>query len=338
MKSLSTKQRAALLVVAILAIVGAVYFTVLRNSGTSELILYGNIDIRDVTLGFRVPGRVGAIAVDEGDSVRAGQELARLDTTPIELEVREARANAAAIGARVALLKAGFRSEDISQARATVAERQAALANAEQQLARQEQLKGTGAVAQRVYDEALAARDQSRARLDAAQASLTQMQSGYRVQEVAEAEANQQRGLAVASQAQQRLIDAVLRASADGIVLTRAIESGAIVGAGTPAFTLSLRSPVWARVYVAEPDLGKAAEGSSVLLYTDSRPDRPYHGRVGFVSPTAEFTPKNVETPDLRTALVYRARIVVSDADQGLRQGMPITVKLADRTAATATK
>jgi HlyD family secretion protein len=120
----------------------------------------------------------------------------------------------------------------------------------------------------------------------------------------------------------------VLRAPADGVILTRAVEPGTILAAGGAVFTESLLAPVWARVYVNEPDLGRVPPGRAVLVYTDSHADKPYHGRIGFVSPTAEFTPKNVETPELRTALVYRVRVVVGDADRALRQGMPVTVHL----------
>jgi HlyD family secretion protein len=322
-------RRGILLIAGLATLVAVVLGILWHNRADHGLTLYGNIDIREVTLGFRVSGRIATLLVDEGDSVHDGQVLARLDTTPLELELNEARANASAIGARMDLLKAGFRTEDVEQARATVAERRAALVDAEQLLARQEQLKGTGAVAQRVYDDAVAARDQARARLKAAEEAFEEFRSGYRRQEIAEGERNHVRALALAAQAEQRLADAVLQAPSDGVVLTRAVESGAILAAGTPVFTLSLIKPVWARIYIGEADLGRAVPGRAVLIYTDGRPDHPYHGQIGYVSPVSEFTPKNVETPDLRTALVYRARVVVSDPDEGLRQGMPVTVKLS---------
>ncbi len=324
---MSSSQKRIALIIAVLAVCLAVGIGVYRHNRAGRATpLYGNIDIREVTLGFRVAGRVAKLSVDEGDRVREGQELARLDTKPTEIDRDEARASAGALGARLELLKSGFRSEDVEQARATLDERRAAAANAEQLLARQEKLKGTGAIAQRTYDDAFAARDQARARLAAATRALEELQRGYRHQEIVEGEANHARALAQLAAAEQRLADAVLLAPADGVVLTRAAESGAILAAGTPVFTLSLVKPVWARIYVSEPDLGRFNPGKAVLLYSDARPDRPYHGQIGFVSPTAEFTPKNVETPDLRTALVYRARVVVSDADESLRQGMPVTV------------
>jgi HlyD family secretion protein len=328
MPDLSPKRRLLIGAALLAAIALGTWFFVSRAARASELVLYGNVDIREVTIGFRVAGRLAQLNVDEGDAVHAGQEIARLDLTPLQLELDEARANAAALGRRLALLQSGNRPEDIAQALAAVEERRALLQDAADLLGRQERLRGTGAVAERVYDDALAARDAAQARLEASEQALAEQRRGYRVQEIAEAQANHTRALALAAEAAQRLADAVLAAPADGVVLTRAVEPGAILAAGTPVFTLSLRAPVWARVYVSEPDLGRVAPGRAVLLYTDSHPEHPYHGRIGFVSPDAEFTPKNVETPELRTALVYRARVVVTDADEALRQGMPVTVRL----------
>jgi HlyD family secretion protein len=330
MATLSPKRRLLIGVALLLAILVGAYVALTHTRRSNALTLYGNVDIREVTVGFRVAGRLASLDVDEGDAVHAGQELARLDLTPLQLELNEARANAAAIGRRMALLQSGYRAEDVAQARAAVEERRAILKNAEDTLARQERLRGTGAVAEHVYDDALAARDEARARLESAAQALTEQRSGYRHQEIAEAEANHTRAVAAAAESEQRLEDAVLTAPADGIVLTRAVEPGAILSVGTPVFTISLRTPVWARVYVSEPDLGRVAPGRAVLLYTDSRPDHAYHGQIGFVSPDAEFTPKNVETPELRTALVYRLRVVVTDADDALRQGMPVTVRVGD--------
>jgi HlyD family secretion protein len=327
--NLPVSPQRLLIILAVTLVAAAIAGTLIwRGRGDHELMLYGNIDIREVTLAFRVGGRVAGLLVDEGDAVREGQSLARLDPKPLELERNEARANAAAVAARAALLRAGYRAQDVEQARATLAERRAAAVNAERLLERQEQLKDSGAVALRVYDDAVSARDQARARLKAAEQAYEELSLGYRNQEVAEGEANRARAEAALAASEQRLEDSVLLAPADGVVLTRAVEAGAILAAGTPVFTISLVRPVWARVYVNETDLGRFSPGRAVLLRTDSAPNHPYHGQVGFVSPTAEFTPKNVETAELRTALVYRARVIVTDPDEALRQGMPVTVTL----------
>jgi len=126
-----------------------------------------------------------------------------------------------------------------------------------------------------------------------------------------------------------QLADTELHAPSNGVILTRAQEVGAIVQAGATVLTLSLQTPVWVRAYVDEPHLGDVHPGAKVEVFTDSKPDQPYHGQVGYISPRSEFTPKSVETEELRTSLVYRLRVVVSDPDASLRQGMPVTVKLA---------
>ena len=323
------RRRLVIAGVALLVLVAAVAGYYLRRHGAHEIVLYGNVDIREVNLGFRVGGRVESLEVDEGDTVKAGQVLARLDPAPLLAELNEAKANANSIDARLKLFHAGYRPEDVAQAQAVLVERKATLANAEQTLARLTELNGTGAISSRTFDDAVAARDEAKARVAQAAESARQYERGYRREEINEAQANFGRSQAAVSQADLRLKDSVLTAPEAGIVLTRAAERGAILSAGATIFTVSLSRPVWVRAYCAEPDLGAVAPGREVLIYTDSRRDRPYHGQVGFVSPTAEFTPKNVETPDLRTALVYRLRVVVSDPDEALRQGMPVSVKFA---------
>jgi HlyD family secretion protein len=334
--SIKRRRRVALAAGAVVILVAAGGWLAVRTRGDDPPTLYGNVDIRDVALAFRVPGRIAALDVDEGDRVTAGQVLARLDAVPLERELRESSANAAALRARLTLLRSGYRPEEVAQARATVVERRAALDNADQLLARQTELRGTGAIAARTYDDAVAARDEARARLVAAEQVLTQYQAGYRRQEVAEAEANTARAEALVAQSELRVEDAVLRSPSDGVVLTRAVEKGAMVVTGATVYTVSLTRPVWVRAYAAEPDLGRVVPGRSVEVYTDARPGRPYRGRIGYVSPAAEFTPKNVETPDLRTSLVYRFRVIVDDPDDALRQGMPVTVRLGPAPASAA--
>jgi HlyD family secretion protein len=111
-------------------------------------------------------------------------------------------------------------------------------------------------------------------------------------------------------------------------VFTRAQEPGAILQTGTTVLTVSLQKPVWVRAYIEEPDLGRIHPGMNVQVYSDSKPGKAYEGKIGYISPRAEFTPKTVETSELRTSLVYRLRVVVENPDDGLRQGMPVTVKL----------
>ena len=150
------------------------------------------------------------------------------------------------------------------------------------------------------------------------------------MQDIEQAKATLEQAQAELAQAELNLHDTTLTSPSDGTILTRAVEPGSMLNEGGTVLTLSLTRPVWIRAYVDERNLSQAQPGREILLYTDGRPDKPYHGKIGFVSPTAEFTPKTVETPDLRTDLVYRLRIVVTDADDALRQGMPVTIKFGD--------
>ena len=317
---------AILVIVLILALGAWAYWG--RAATQGELRLYGTVDIREVTLAFRVGGRLATVNVDEGTTVRAGEVLAQLDPGPLQNSLQAATANLAAVQARNALLRQGYKREDIEQARANLQGRQAALAEADKQVARQRDLVPTGAAPQRVLDSAQAQRDQADAHVKAAKEQLASLSKGYRKEEIAESDAMVQSAGAALEAAKLNLQDATLKTPTDGMILTRAVEPGSMLAAGNAVLSLSLTHPVWARAYVGEKDLGAFATGTKVLLLTDSRPGKPYHGTVGFVSPTAEFTPKNVETADLRTALVYRLRVTVQDADAAIRQGMPVTLHL----------
>ncbi|MFM4940102.1 secretion protein HlyD [Aeromonas enteropelogenes] len=320
------KQRIALLAV-LLALIGGYLWWQGRPADGS--VLYGNVDIRDVNLAFRVGGRVSEVLVDEGDAVQAGQLLARLDPAPLIHSRDSAQANLAALTAANALMHKGYRSEETDRARASLSAAEAAALEADKQWRRQRALAATGAISRGQLDTARSQRDQTRAQVRAAREQLAQLETGYRPEEIAQSDAQLQGAKATLASAELALADAALTAPSDGIILTRAVETGSMVQAGATAFNLSLTTPVWVRAYVEEPWLGHFPSGARVQLTTDSRPDQPYQGVVGFVSPSAEFTPKSVETPDLRTHLVYRLRIVVQDPDPALRQGMPVTVRLA---------
>lgn len=317
-----------LVLVVLLAAAAAGYAWHVYHPRKTALVLSGNVDIREVNLAFRVGGRVRTLAVDEGATVQPGQVLGELDTEPLRNALAQAEAGLQSSVAKDAMMRAGYRVEDVARLRAALQGQQAVLLNAEQVLARQRQLAGTGAVAERTLDEARATRDRAAAETEAARQQYEQAQRGYRKEDVAQAAADLALARANVATAQLQVSDALLRAPSSGVILTRAVEAGSMVTAGATAFTLSLNDPVWVRAYAEEGDLGRIGSGTAVTVLTDA--GRRYAGLVGFVSPTAEFTPKQVETQDLRTALVYRLRVVVSHPDGGLRQGMPVTVRLAN--------
>jgi HlyD family secretion protein len=292
--------------------------------------LFGNVDIREVNLGFRVFGRLAEVLFDEGDPVKAGEIVARLDDEPYRREVDEARGQLGSLKARLQLLEAGNRPQEIAQARALVREREVTAANAERTYKRQEDLLGSKAVSVQERDEAEATYRESEARLNSAREALNLLEVGFRSEDIAQAKADLARAQAALASAELKVQDTVLKAPTDGVVLTRAQEPGAILQSSTTVLTISLKQPIWVRAYIGEPDLGRIHPGMKVQVFTDSRPQSPYGGQIGYISPRAEFTPKNVETTELRTSLVYRLRVVVDKPDEGLRQGMPVTVKLVE--------
>ncbi|MEF2071140.1 secretion protein HlyD [Consotaella aegiceratis] len=295
-----------------------------------EFVLYGNVDIRQATLGFRVSGRIAGLSVDEGDAVKAGDVLATLDARSYESALRVAQANAAALRATLDKLKAGPRPAEIAQAKATYDQHLASVRYADLALTRAKQLRQQGTVSQGTLDEAEATSDEAKAQAEAAKSALNLLEEGTRAEEIAAAEAQLRAAEAEVETACLSLEDARLVAPSDGIILSRVEEEGAIVSSSDTVFVLSLTRPVWVRAYVGEPDLGRVHPGMAVRVASDTRPGQSYEGTVGFISPVAEFTPKSVETPELRTDLVYRLRVVIDNPGPDLRQGMPVTVQLED--------
>ncbi|MBW9056528.1 secretion protein HlyD [Rhizobium mesosinicum] len=293
---------------------------------TRQFALYGNVDIRQVSLGFRVNGRLASLAVDEGDMIKSGDVLGKLDTAPFEAAVTSAEANVAALQATLDKLKAGPRPTEIAQAEAAHDESLAALRNANIAYDRARQLRPQGTISEASLDQATANRSMAAARADSTEQALKLLQEGSRVEDIANAEAQLKAAQSSLTSARISLADAELRAPDNGVILSRVREPGAIVSPADTVYVLSLTQPVWVRSYVAEGDLGRLHPGMKVQVTSDTQPDKPYDGTVGFISPVAEFTPKSVETPQLRTDLVYRLRIVIDKPGPDLRQGMPVTV------------
>lgn len=320
----------------ILAVVGAGvwYLTQRRAVDNGTLRLYGNVDIRQVELGFRVPGRIGQMHFEEGDSISRGALLASLDKQPFLDDLAAKEAAVAQATANLGKLEAGNRPDEIEQARAMVNERKAALEYAQQTFDRQQKLSQQDFASRSSYDQSVSNLNQAKASLRSAELALTLMIDGPRKEDIAAARAALEAAKAQRDITRTSLKDADIFAPADGVILTRAVEPGAIVATGNTVFTLSMRAPVWVRAYIAEPNLGRIHPGMTVRLATDTKPDAPYEGQIGFISPVAEFTPKTVETPQLRSDLVYRFRVVVRNADDALRQGMPVTVHVTPEAGA----
>jgi len=319
-----------------LALAGLGWWLTHRPSGNHEIVLYGNVDLREVDLAFNDSQRIAQVLVQEGDRVHQGQVLARLDTSRLTPQLEQAEAQAKAQAAVLQRLHNGSRPQEIAQARANLA-----LAQAEAREARDNYLRvravfqsSSGrAVSQQDLDNSKAQWDVAQAKVAVSRKALELAVIGPRAEDIAQAQAMLDADRANAALLEQELADATLKAPLDAIIRSRLAEPGDMASPQKAAFTLAITDPKWVRAYVSESDLGWVHPGMRASVRVDSFPQRRFAGWVGFVSPVAEFTPKTVETPDLRSSLVYEVRVFVKDPGDELRLGMPATVDLPLRAA-----
>jgi HlyD family secretion protein len=317
-------------IVAVLSIAGWFLYQQFTATPQRILTLQGNIDIRQVNVGFRVTGRVKEMKLEEGDVVHAGDLIATLDDVPYQDQVRLAEAQVAQAQANYSKMVNGYRPEEIEQAKAQLAQAKANYQNALRYFERQDALQQSHVISKSDYDNALASRDSLKGQVDLSQANLNLELAGNRFEDIDSAKAQLENSKANLATARQNVDDCKLFAPVDGVIITRALEPGTIVSTSSVIYSICQNEPVWVRTYVDERDLGRIYPGMKALVYNDTDPNHPYVGQIGFISPVAEFTPKNVETRELRTDLVYRLRVIVAKPDRYLRQGMPVTLRMVD--------
>ena len=323
------KKIALALALGVLAAVVCGSFAVLGMYGDAgRITLYGNVDIRQLDAAFRVGGRVSKVLVEEGEEVRAGQVLAELDDDPLRQAHAAASAKLAEQQAVLLKLERGYRAEEVAQAEAAVVGARALADHALHEFRRIERLRASNAVSQKDFDSAQAAFVDAGAGLKSATENFAKLKSGYQQEDVEAQRSTVAVARAQLDQARTALDDAVLKAPQDGVVLTRVREAGSMIQPGQAVYALSLTRPVWIRAYVKQPRLGLIKPGMSVRVAVDSAPGKSWPGVVGFISPKAEFTPKSVETQEVRDDLVYRIRVVAEDPENVMRQGMPVTVTI----------
>jgi len=318
-------------VVVLLLIIAAAYVFYNQQQAplsANTLTLFGNIDIREVQLKVNASEHITSIFVEEGDRVKKGQLLAKIDTQLLQAKLAEAQANLAVQQQVVARLHAGSRPQEIKKARADHAAAKAEARAAKDTAHRLEKLLPKKQASADDVETAHAKAEAAKARADSVAETLALIIAGPRKEDVAVAEAQLKARQAAVELAKQQLDDASLYSPADGIIRNRILEPGDMVSPQSAIFTLALVDPVWARVYVPETSLGKIAPGFDAEIISDSYPGKVFHGWVGYISPTAEFTPKNVQTAELRTRLVYSIRVYACNANNKLRLGMPVTVKI----------
>ncbi|MFZ3024443.1 HlyD family efflux transporter periplasmic adaptor subunit [Pseudomonas sp.] len=296
------------------------------------LVLHGNVDIRQISLAFDGNGRIASLSVDEGEGVHKGDVVAVLDTRTLELQAEQAQAQIEVQQQNLKLLRSGSRPQEIAQARSRTLAAQADAARAAQDQARLQGIadstKGRGVSAQDL-DRVKSSVQVARATVAERQEAQRLTEIGPRQEELAGAEAQLKASQAQLALLQHQAEQGQLKAPADAVVRSRLLEPGDMVTPQRPVLALALTEPKWVRVYVNEPDLGRVKPGMSASVFTDTSPERAIVGTVGYISSVAEFTPKAVQTEELRSSLVYEVRVLVKDPDNSLRLGQPATVKLA---------
>ncbi|MBI3432551.1 MAG: efflux RND transporter periplasmic adaptor subunit [Hydrogenophilales bacterium] len=322
------KKLIPIVVAVVVVLAGIASFCHNEAPPPNKLTLHGNVDIRQVELAFNASGRIAQIQVQEGDRVKAGQLLARLDTERLRLSRQQAEEQTAIQRHVVARYLAGSRPEEIRLARAQRDAARVAVQDAEAYYQRQVDLVARHFISQQQADSARFALDKARDQLKAAEESLRLAELGPRKEDVAAAQATLAANEAAVAVIQRDLQEGELHAPSDGVIENRILQPGDMASPQKPVFTLALTDPVWVRTWLAEPQLGRVPLGARAWVQTDSHPGKRYRAWVGYVSPAAEFTPKSVETAEVRSSLVYQARVFVCAGQNELRQGMPATVTI----------
>ena len=296
-----------------------------------SLVLHGNVDIRQISLSFDGSGRVIELRAQEGDRVKAGTVIGTLDTRALAFNAEQAQAHIAAQEQTLLRMRNGSRPEEILRSRSTLIAAQAEAARAEREFVL---IQGIAAstdgrgISLQELDRAKTAVTVARARADQESADMRLTTLGPRAEDVAGAEAQLKAARAQLALLNHQISQGELRVPADAVVRSRLLEPGDMATPQRPVFALALTQPKWVRVYVGEPDLGRVKPGMRASVITDGDSNRPIAGKVGYISSVAEFTPKTVQTEELRTSLVYEVRVLLDDPRDLLRLGQPATVRL----------
>ena len=296
------------------------------SQDSGQITASGHVEATEVLVSTKVAGTLESRAVDEGQAVSAGQELARIDTTDTRLALAAARAERAQAAAELRLRLAGARAEDVREAQAQVARAEADLAGAQRDLERMEGLLGAGSGTTKARDDARTRRDVAKGALDAAGERLAALAAGSRPEEKDAARARLDAVDARIAQLDQQLQDAVIASPVKGVVTEALAEKGELTARGTGIVVVTDLEGAWLNAYVAETDLARLRLGQEAEVVTDDGQRRK--GKVSFVASRAEFTPKNVQTRDERVKLVYRIKVALENKDGLFKPGMPATAHL----------
>ena len=328
------KKGVLVAIAAVVLLAGAAVYWYFHKEQSSDqtLTLYGNVDIRQVSLAFEQTGRIAELNVQEGDFVQKGQVLAKLNTDALDIQRQQAEAQLKVQQQAVLEQDAGTRPEQITQAQAHLVSAHAQLDKANKDLKRMQVLfRDTAgqAISKQELDSAQSNQATAAAAVEAQQANLVLLQHGARKEERAAAKAQSEVAQSNLDLIHYQLQQSSLIAPVNAVVRARLQEMGDMTTAQKPVYTLVLTDPKWVRVYVNEQDLSQIKMGATAQILRDSAPNQSIQGKIGYISSVAEFTPKTVQTEDIRTTLVYEVRIYIRDPKDALKMGQPVTVKIA---------
>ncbi|MBC6675994.1 MAG: HlyD family efflux transporter periplasmic adaptor subunit [Acinetobacter sp.] len=326
------KSHVAVLIGLVLLGSAVAYWWLNRDKDDAQhIVLYGNVDIRQVSLAFETAGRIKNMTVQEGDRVKKGQVLANLNTESLSIQAQQANAQLQVQQQTLNEQAAGNRPEEIAQAKAQVGSAKAQLENADKQYQRLAVLNNSSlgqAVSKQEVDAAKSTMKTAEAALRESEANLQLLLKGVRKEDREAAKAQYDSTKASLDLIKYQIAQSELRSPVDGVVRARLQEVGDMTTSSKSVYTIALTDPKWVRVYASETELGQIKMGSTATILRDSQPDQPITGKIGYISSVAEFTPKTVQTEDIRTTLVYEVRIYVNDPNDQLKMGQPVTVHI----------
>ena len=325
------KKKLVIAVVILAAVAAATTFALTRRANRDDgtLRISGNIEVRDLELSFRMPGRVATRPAQEGLPIAAGAIVATLDTTELQHKIAAREADVAAARAQLAEVQAGARSQEIGQARAVVRQAQAEAERWSSEYARSRELYAKNVISKRELEAAETAAQTSRERVNQVSQSLALIQAGPRQETIATAQARVQQASEAVGALRTRLADATITSPISAMILSDHVSPGEHVAAGAPVVTIGNLDQVWLRGYIDETDLGRIRLGQRVTVTTDTFPGKTYQGVIRLISDEAEFTPKAVQTEKERVKLVYRVEIDVPNPAHELKPGMPADATLS---------
>ncbi len=283
----------------------------------------GTLESVDVNVGAKVPGQIIRLFVDEGTRVRAGDTLAILDQSTLQIQCEQAQAGVDLARAQYQMLQNGARSEDISSAGESLLQMESTLKNATGDFQRMKALLASHSVTQKQFDDAESRLAVARAQYNTSKQTLQKVRRFARPEELAAARARLDQAQAGADLLHKQLTDACILAPVNGIVTHKPVETGELMNAGSTVATVSRLDTLNLMIYVSDTELGKVKLGAPADVVVDTYPDRSFPARVVYISPIAEFTPKNIQTKEDRTKLVFGVKLEVDNHEGVLKAGMP---------------